>query len=214
LVIQDLGWNLECACLGSGASFCDEACGPIRLDWVIAFAMADAPHRELAVQRAQSRGLIVKEFDDRDGYSYVRFGQDLEQAAAELACEVDTDPISYEAARYLVASQIRLGQPIPKVLRDWAANTMEGIEVRPHKKGKYRGAAHRRDRMIVALINDIIELTSLDPTSVDREKGMSACNAVADGFRLLRRKPASYEAVVKIWGNRRELQRVTLPEKM
>jgi len=196
--------------------------------------MTEAQHRELALQRLNSRGMTLQRYLLIDGGEeldvtnevvsgaltgsneghFVQFAQDVEKAAIELASEVLLDPISFDAALHLVAKQIRLGHPIPDVLREWAADTIVGIIKRPKQKGKYTGATLCRDRLIVKLISDIVQTTNLKPTSSKRERGRSACNAVAEGLSLLRLQPDSHESIVKIWGRRKKISMIAFPESV
>lgn len=232
LVIRELGWNPDCKCLGGGRSFCKKECGPIFKNWAIAFAMSKASHSELALQRLNSRGMTLQrslltidgeELDvtnevvsealigSSEGH-FVEFAHDVENAANELASEVQIDPISFDAGLHLVARQIRLGRPIPGALREWAADTIIGNTERPKQKGKYPNSTLWRDRLIVNLIKDIVDMTNLKPTSGERERGRSACNAVADGLSHLRLQPDSYESMIKIWRRRKKLSLISVPE--
>ena len=196
--------------------------------------MAKAPHNELALQRLNSSGMTLKKVlttIDRqqvdvtkevlsgtkiginEGRS-VRWEPDIEKAAIELARKVKLDPISYDAALHLVAKQIRIGCPIPEVLREWAADTMIGIAQRPKQKGAYPNATLFRDRLIFSLIKEIVSVTNLKATSAKRENGRSACNAVVDGMKLLRLQPDSYEMIIKIWLQRKSLSMVSVPERV
>lgn len=234
LVLWELGWDPYCQCLGGGKSFCGTKCGEIRADWAIAFAMTDTGERELAFQRLNSRGITLQRFlildgeqesditnevlagavPDPDKSHFALHKQDVQKAAIELASEVGTDPISYDAALYLAAEQIRLGNSVPEALRGWAADVFSGIVKRPRQVGKHREATLFRDRLIVKLIRYVIEKTELKPTSGERERGASACNAVAQGLGLLRIQPDSYESMVKIWGRREEPTFVSIPERV
>ncbi|WP_139279299.1 hypothetical protein [Roseovarius marisflavi] len=188
--------------------------------------MADAPHAELARQRWISRGQILKtiwlcpvegpavDITDqvmsgrllRSGESYgYLFEPDAQKAALALIDEVETDPISFDAALHLVSEEIRLGKAVPYALRDWVADVLVGKLKRPKLNGKYKSATEKRDRLIVQLIKDVMEATNLSPTSGRREHGQSACNAVADGLQLSRLQPDSYESIIKIWGRRKDL---------
>ncbi|WP_138935310.1 hypothetical protein [Roseovarius arcticus] len=196
--------------------------------------MADATSSEFAFQRLNSRGmklqrlLIAKDGHEvditeealsesltaRNEVHFAHYAPDVEKAAIELNSEAQTDPISFDAARHLVAKQIRLGHPIPEALREWAADTIVGSNKRPKQKGKYRGATLRRDRLIAGLIGDIADMTNLKPTAGKRGEGTSACNAVAEGFSLLRLQPDSYESMLKIWRRRKELSEFNFHERV
>jgi len=196
--------------------------------------MTDVRDTELARQRLNSRGMTLKKFlifDDEqelditnevlagarpgtDKGHLAQYAQDVEKAAVELASEVRMDPISFDAALQLAAKQVRLGHPIPVALREWVADILAGSTERPKQNGKHPGSTLCRDQLIAKLIKDIAKLANLKPTSGKRERGESACNAVADGFRLLRLQPDSYESMIKIWRRRKYLSTITFPESV
>ncbi|MFD0860114.1 hypothetical protein [Roseovarius aquimarinus] len=196
--------------------------------------MAKTTSSELALQRLNSRGMTLRRFIISDGEEHSEFtneilagarpdpdkghtaifAHDVEKAAIELASEIASEPLSFDAAILLVSKQIRLNRPIPDVLREWAADALEGRIKRPKGRGKHQGATKFRDRLIARLIRDVVDMTNLAASSNAREDGSSACNAVAEGFRLLRLQPDSYESMIKIWRRRHDLLEVSFPERV
>ena len=232
-VISEIGWKPDCPCFCNGTQFCGKDCGQIRDEWAIAFAMADPPHTELARQRWMKRGQSVKRvwqisgdgldkditeavmlgrLPSSDEGVYCLSGLNIEKAADALVEDVESDPVSFDAALQLVSEQIKLGKAIPEALRGWAADVLVGNLKPPKKNGKYRSATHRRDKLIVQLIEDVMDMTKLKPTSGKRELGQSVSNAVADGLKLLRRPPDSFESIIKIWRRRKDLSGVKSKE--
>jgi len=231
-VITSLGLNLGCECFKERMGKCSNRCGYMHLEWKLAFEMAQAPYTAWAESRSRSYGLqaakvtvIQSDQDDIDitdnvllhnglvdeGSVFGKFLQNTELAAKELGAEVGDDPISFDAARLFVARLMREGLPIPEPLREWSADVMSGTVSRPQKPGKTLGATMNRDRLIVRLVTDLGSDLGLNPTSSDREKGQSACHAVARAFAIIGLNPTSYESIVKIWRDRQRLRAVEIP---
>ena len=76
---------------------------------------------------------------------------------------------------------------------------MTGRIKRPPQNGKYPPALIDRDREVVFLIRDVVQIYGLHSTPSDEVGGHSACHAVAQGVRLLRLQPDSYPAIKRIW---------------
>lgn len=195
-------------------------------DWASAFNRCNAPYQEWARRRAEKKGMQVQQAFELNGKSKVDITadfvagerqnndkgflvflkQDPEAAADELVREIKDDPISFEAARFLVADQIRAGHVVPNALREWCCGMILGEIKRPKLKGKPTGATIARDKMIYRLIVELTQSFDIKPTSADREEGKSACHAIATAFSLLGLNPRSYQAILEIWGNRDELK--------
>jgi hypothetical protein len=191
-------------------------------DWLSAFGRCDSPYQEWARRRAEKKGMraqqviemtengdvdITADFiagkrKNKDKGFIVFLKQDLEAAAFELSLEVNDDPISFDAAKYLVSAQIREGRVVPAALQEWCSGMILGEITRSKLKGKPIGATVARDKMIYWLINELLHALDLKPTSADRDEGKSACHAVATGFSLLGLNPRSYQATLEIWQNR------------
>ncbi|MCF1707534.1 hypothetical protein L0V05_01760 [Tabrizicola sp. J26] len=157
-------------------------------------------HEQLDVSEEVREGRRLTEEES----FFVSLRQIEDAAAKELSVEVEQDPVSFDAAKLLVASAIKEGRPVPAPLRAWAYGLITGETVRPVAKGKLLGATDARDRMICMLVQELLDAFSLKPTSGEREAGTSACNAVAKAFALVGLAPSSYEAVIGIWGKRKK----------
>lgn len=220
--IASLGFAVDCACFSSNVKPCANRCGRMFQNWESAFKRCEAPYHEWSMRHKGRKGLVVDrmfidglESSPEAGHDLMDLSrthsfmvmtkQDPDLAALELSAEVNDDPISYNAAKYLVASLIQQGNPVPEPLREWCAGVLMGTVTRPKTKGKHAGATVARDKMIYSLINDLTKATGLKPTSSDRHNGQSACHAVALAFSLVGLNPRSYEAMLKIWENRQEL---------
>lgn len=205
-VISDLGFPLHCQCFSSARQpRCGNRCQQMRPDWRSAFERSSLTTWEWAHRRLSQRGaslvtaMPLNDDFERDTVESCtrerRYGSensklvirkfDIGVAASRLCGEVADDPISFDAARLLVARCIRDRVEIPESLRDWAAEVVTGKVSRPKSKGKTRGATDARDKMIFQLVKDLHEYCGLSPTAADRTEGKSACHAVAEGFRLL-----------------------------
>jgi hypothetical protein len=236
-IIRVIGWDPYCQCLREGRPFCEKACGKIRADWKSAIAAAEPPYSEWAATRLASRGLVLHRcLELNDDYEYVDVTNQImagryvetdsggvtemrwnaDAAAQELSAEIEVDPISFDAALLLVSEEIRSGNPVPAALRDWASDVIVGTLKRPKLSGKIRGATIERDRLILALLHQVVKKRGLKPTSGDRENGQSACHAVAQAFSLLRIQPDSYESIRGIWNRRSagELRMRSFPRRV
>lgn len=222
LVIAELGFPLHCNCFSDARRpSCKNKCNRMHLDWRSAFDRCSPPYTEWARRRLSQYGQVVaraspiKNGVEQDVTELVRGGQeigtdesffvstrrDLETAAKRLADEVNSDPVSFEAGKQLIATCIRERVEIPESLRDWAVGMVLGVNARPIAKGKVKGATLARDKLIYRLVQDVVKFAVLLPTAGDRTDGRSACHAVAEGFRLLGLQPQSYETIVKIQQN-------------
>lgn len=224
-VIQELGFNEECECFGSRGNVCKNRCGRLRSDWKSSIAMASSTSTEWARRRAVRVGLKVKrllvkhngeELDITDPAlmeqippSALVFGvfkiYDPLVALDRLIEHVEEDPLSYDAIRLVIGDLIKCGATIPEQLREKVAAIVTGETARPKGKGKQIGATLARDKLLYRLIREVTSVWNLDPTSSAQERGLSACNAVAEGFRLLGLLPNSYSHMEKVWLKRGEL---------
>ncbi len=209
-VINTMGGVDHCECIAQGNPFCEKCGGRLHSDFEEAFARAAAPYDRLAKARAQSKGMVGQ--DRASGVTW--FSQDKELAAADLIADVDDDPVSFDAALWFVAEQVRLGQVVPEPLREWGYKAIRGTIKRPAGQGKYIGATFWRDRLIVELLEDLVKEQKLRPTSADADKGLSACHAVAQAFQLLKLKPNSYQSIRRIWSRRKNLLSYKFPESV
>lgn len=174
-----------------------------------AVQLAKTASNERAIARSRNSGMkghTVSEYA-------VRFRQDPNLAAEQLLREVDSDPVSFDAALYFVAERIRSGSEIPTLIRQWVASAMTGEIKRPRAVGKYKGATRERDVIILNLLEVLVEDMGLEPTSANAEKGASACHAVARGLWLLRQEPDSYSTIKRIWQNRKDLRGISVPTR-
>lgn len=225
-VITNLGFSPDCHCFIGKGKPCGNRCNRMFRDWASAFDRCVPPYAEWAKRRAANVGLVVQDkiifsADDPIGIGehlsdemeaasnkgfYVSLRQDMEKAATELAAEVDCDPISFDAAKVIVAHEIMKTGRVPSALREWASGVISGAITRPKAKGKLSGATRARDQMIYRLVADVTRAFDFKPTTSDRDRGISACHAVSEAFRLLGLEPKSYQAIVKIWENRNNLK--------
>lgn len=195
-------------------------------DWESALQRAKSPYHEWAIRRAGVKGmastrvvllnrgleaditsevLTGRKISQAESY-YTFAKQDPELAAAQLAEEINDDPISFDAAKFFVAGLIRKGVPVPLPIREWAAMVLTDEVRRPKAKGKLEGATIARDKLILRLILDVMEAFNLKPTASDRRNGRSACHAVASGLGLLGVTPSSYESILGVWEARDSLK--------
>lgn len=129
---------------------------------------------------------------------------DPKQALLDLIDDVEADQLAYDAARIAIGQIIERGSTFPSSIRQKAAALATGALMRPKKSGKHGGATAARDRLLCHLIKEVTEIMRLKPTSANREQGVNACGAVAEGLRLLGLHPNSYSQMEKIWLRRRE----------
>lgn len=101
---------------------------------------------------------------------------------------------------------------MPAALRDWVSDVLIGKIKKPKSSGKIAGATRARDKLILNLLDMLVDDVGMNPTSNDREHGTSACHAIAEAFSLLRLQPDSYDSILKIWGRRKKLRGITVPE--
>jgi hypothetical protein len=224
-VISRLGYSPDCDCFKASGKPCRNSCKQMFPDWVSAFDCSTPPYSELARRRAARTGLVVTkrivldEGDKSDDCpndtaststssvgTVIILEQNSERAAAEIATAAHTDPVSFDAAGFIVAKEIVETGIVPIALSNWAANVITGVIKRPKAKGKLTGATVARDKMICAIVQEVVDTLSLSPTSSDRKRGLSACHAVAQAFALLGLMPKSYQAIVKIFEKRNTLK--------
>lgn len=219
-VISSLGFDPSCDCFGDRGRPCGNRCNRMFPDWMSAFDRCVSPYREWAKRRSEILGLVVVRkvaveedegasiatpMSDCDSGFVVFLEQDVERAAEEIALDANTDPISFDAAGLIVSNAIKKTGSVPSALRDWAASVLSGETKRPIARGKIPRATIARDKMIFQLLSDVVKSCGLKPTSSNRECGKSACHAVAEAFALLGLEPRSYQAMVKIWEDRKTL---------
>lgn len=224
-VISRLGYPPDCECFKASGKPCRNSCKQMFPDWVSAFDCSIPPYIEWARRRAVKAGLVVTkrimldEGDKADDCPHdtaststssvgtvVILEQDSERAAAEIVTAAHSDSVSLDAAGFIVAKRIVETGIVPIALRNWAADMITGVLKRPKAKGKLTDATLARDKMICALVQEVVDTLSLNPTSSDRKRGLSACHAVAHAFALLGLMPKSYQAIVKIFENRNTLK--------
>lgn len=225
-VIANLGFSPGCNCLLGNRRPCRNECQLMFANWQRAFELSASPYRETAKRLARKvgtvvdRALLVKEGQQNmdvttevlagrshwsEGHISMRWKQDRDLAALQLSKEIESDPVSFDAAKFFVATIIREGGVVPISLREWTAGILTGKIERPKARGKLKGATIPRDKLIVELLLELLDSFALKPTASDRNNGLSACHAVAEGFRLLGLIPSSYETIVKIWEDRKSL---------
>lgn len=224
-VIHELGFDEECECFGLRGNVCKNRCGRLRSDWNSSIDMASPTSTEWARRRAFRVGLKVKrlwvkhngeELDITDPalmehvppsalISGVFKIYDPLVALDRLIELAEEDPLSYDATRLVIGDIIKCGATIPEQLRERVAAIVTGETARPKVKGKQIGATLARDKLLYRLIQEVASVWNLDPTSSARERGLSACSAVAEGFRLLGLLPNSYSHMEKIWLKRADL---------
>lgn len=231
-VVAALGYDVNCQCLLQGKKRCNSPqCGSLSIQWRRALEQAANPH-DTAVSDALKNALmrlktILIEHPDGNTTSHsgdeldnlhiptgsdVAYfsGPDVQGAADELVGQVQTDPVFHDAAKRLIAEELRNGRNPPIVLRDWVADLLEGKISRPKGKRKPSGATRERDRMIGDLVTMLVKKSKLHATSGKREQGISACNAVAQAFQHLGLAGVGYETVVKAWQRRSKLHAVEI----
>jgi hypothetical protein len=158
---------------------CDEEDGDGPLQ---AFLNALPPYRHYIRTSAALAGAEMTQTEE----GIFRFERDRDKAATRLLAAARTDPLAYDAATFMLAECIRYGLKAPRPLR-------------PKAKGKYPEVLIWRDQQIVRLVREVEEHFALPPTSSKEELGESACNAVAEGLRLVRLQPDSYASIKRIW---------------
>ena len=229
-VVAALGYDVNCQCLLQGKKRCNSPqCGSLSIQWRRALEQAATPH-DTAVSDALKNALmrlktILIEHPDGNttshsgdeldnlhiptgsGVAYLS-GPDVQRAADELVGQVHTDPIFHDAAKKLAALELRSGRNLPSVLREWVADLLDGKVSRPATKHRPAGATYERNRMLVELVTMVVDECGLPATSGVRERGESACNAVAQAFQLLGIAGASYETIVKAWKRRKDIESV------
>jgi hypothetical protein len=171
---------------------CDEEDGDGPLQ---AFLNALPPYRHYIRTSAALAGAEMTQTEE----GIFRFERDRDKAATRLLAAARTDPLAYDAATFMLAECIRYGLKAPRPLREWGFFAITGQIERPKAKGKYPEVLIWRDQQIVRLVREVEEHFALPPTSSKEELGESACNAVAEGLRLVRLQPDSYASIKRIW---------------
>lgn len=200
-VIARLGIDPNCECRTADGNLCvkcevrgldheEDGDGPLQ-----AFLNALPPYWDYIRSIAAVAGATVSQTEE----GIFHFEKDRNKAALSLLASARTDPLAFDAARYFLAECIRYGQEVPKPLREWGYFAVTGQIERPKAKGKYSEVLIGRDQQIVRLAREVVELFALPPTSSREEHGGSACNAVAEGLRLVRFQPDSYASIKRIW---------------
>lgn len=203
-VVCRFGGDPNCECRKSAGPFCIPC--EVRADrWndysesaLPAFQAANPPYWELARLYAGYAGSEI--VARKEGIMTI--GRNLEQGALRLLASARTDPLAFDAALFMVAECVRHDLKVPKPLREWAFYAMTGRIERPKMNGKYPPALNWRNKVIVGLVEDVMQICKIHATSSDEEGGESACKAVAEGLRLLRLQPDSYSAIRRIWRSR------------
>lgn len=234
-IVAALGYDVNCPCLLEGKKRCNSPkCGSLRIQWRRALEQAANPH-DTAVSDALENALMRLKIiliehpggdttchsgDELDnlhiptgsGVAYLS-GPDVQRAADELVGQVQTDPVFHDAAKKLAAQELRSGRNLPPVLREWVADLLDGKVSRPPAQHRPAGATYERDRMFVELVTMVVDEFELPATSGMRERGESACNAVAQAFQLLGIAGAGYETIVKVWKRREDFKSVEIPHR-
>lgn len=228
-VISSLGFSPDCECFGANGKPCSNRCGRLRQDFASAFEMASSHSSEWARRRATRRGMklaqvIVSDGDEEIDFTqqaltgcplpadkgrYVRSVYDPVVALLNLIDEVEADPLAYDAARIAIGDIIATGGTFPISAREKAASLATGKLKRPQRRGKLKGATSARDWLLCHLIEEVAEVMRISPTSANRERGHSACVAVAEALGLLGLQPNSYSQMEKIYLRRKEFETFT-----
>lgn len=108
-----------------------------------------------------------------------------------------------EAASYLKAASDDSNKEIPKVVLLFVGKILEGSLQRPKARGPHQLMYFGRDSAIVEMVKLSIENGLRPYRNEATEEAQSACDLVADICAQTQMGVRTYEAVRKIWQNRR-----------
>lgn len=129
-------------------------------------------------------------------------GEAREQACDQAALLAGLHPLAFDHARVLAAGRLRRGEHLPPGMAAWAADVLQGLEVRPKRPrpGPDPLKTLFRDRAIVRAVR-LLESAGYRPlVRQECSEAVSACDAVAqathqvDGISGM-----TFESVRKAW---------------
>lgn len=155
------------------------------------------------IEKAWNVGLSLEELPSESG--------PYKQMLLVLSRQARRDQVAHDALGSHAAALIADGRPLAPELRRFVIDVLLTNCKRPVRSRGYRPETAYRDRLICWVISTLCEQFELKPTRNDQAKrgNFSACDAVAEAMRALKRRPSTFFRVKEIWmklGSREQLK--------
>ena len=108
----------------------------------------------------------------------------------------------FEHLKFVLGRQIQKGWSISPEYMSWLGDVLTGTIEKPPIGGG-RGKDPSNELTILAAVSHLVD-AGLNPTRNEEKNGPhdSACDAVADAMRILKRRTRSYSRIKEIWTKR------------